>query len=209
MKEFAAFVTFESVRRVELRIEQFLTSVKKDEMDYAISILNDLHADEDLFELILEFVEENNPELSLISMRSVRHLNKLQIKGFKMNKQELESELKSFYGSDTFYLHPLVRDVKYTSGVKFFAENAGGGAYWLLDILLTEPAIHKQAREFAAITLTVSKDETADIVVTNGRGPEDGGEKIGFTRKIEFTDCPEGIWKFYFIGNILLLPSEY
>ena len=33
--------------------------------------------------------------------------------------------------------------------------------------------------------------------------------QIVYERAIDYTDCPEGVWKFYFIGNILMLPQEY
>ncbi len=120
--------------------------------------------------------------------------------------QELKSQLAQHYGSETFFRHPFNRQAVYTEGVKCFAENAGGGAYWLLDILCTEPAILKEARDFASITLTVA-DGTAILAVTDGG--KDGNEPSTiFRRKIDFTDCPEGTWRFFFENMTLMLPSE-
>lgn len=38
---------------------------------------------------------------------------------------------------------------------------------------------------------------------------DDGNGKSLYTQKIAFTDAPEGVWKFYLIDNVLLLPPEY
>lgn len=111
-------------------------------------------------------------------------------------------DLSGFVGTENWYQHPLNRNWAITDGVKYFADNAGNGAYWLLDILVTEPEILKQARDFAAITLSV-KASKADLVVT------DGNEKEVFRRHIEYTDCPEGDWKFFMYHGVILLTSEY
>jgi hypothetical protein len=29
------------------------------------------------------------------------------------------------------------------------------------------------------------------------------------SKHIDFTDCPEGDWRFFFVNNVILLPSEY
>jgi hypothetical protein len=120
-----------------------------------------------------------------------------------MDRIDLRNSLYGFTGSEQMYRHALNRNVIYTEGVQFFAENAGNGAYWLLDILATEPAILAQQKEFAAVVLSV-KDGGATLTVTDGnKGPP------VFSREISFTDCPEGVWKFYMIDGVILLPSEY
>ncbi len=117
-------------------------------------------------------------------------------------------DLQQFTGTSQWYRNPLFRRMTYTDGVKYFAEQAG--AYWFLDIVGTEfaPNITQEAPKwdyFAVITMTV-KDSKAVITVDDGNMP-DG---IVFTTKhIEFTDCPEGVWKFYYTDDVLLLPSEY
>lgn len=110
------------------------------------------------------------------------------------------SDLKQFIGTEHWYRHPLVRAVLYTDGVKFFAEKAG--AYWFLDILATEvyPLLKKEP--FLLIRLIV-QGHKAQILV------DDGNDNQLWERDIEFTDCPEGEWWFYFTDNVILLPSEY
>lgn len=127
-----------------------------------------------------------------------------------MKPEEFASQLLQHTGSELLYRHGIVRDVLYTEGVQFFAKHCGGGAYWLLDILATEPAIRKQAQEFASITFT-SKDGKGKIVVTDG-GAEPEGEAPkppAFHRDIGLTTAFDGEWKFFFIGNTIMLAREY
>ena len=120
--------------------------------------------------------------------------------------QELKSKLAQHYGSETFFRHPFNRHAVYTEGVRCFAESAGNGAFWLLDILCTEPAILKEAQDFASITLTVEQGGAVLAVTDGGKG---GNEpETVFRRKLSFTDCPEGIWSFYFENMTIMLPSE-
>jgi len=114
-----------------------------------------------------------------------------------MNTQELKSGLAHFTGTEQWWKHNITA-MTYTDGVRYFAQNAG--AYWFLDIVGTE--VMPQGHEFAAVKL-VSKDGKATIVV------EDGNGNTSWEKKIDFTDCPEGVWSFYLIDAVLLLPSEY
>lgn len=118
--------------------------------------------------------------------------------------QELRNELRNFTGTETWFRHPLNRNITYTEGTKFFVENAGGGAYWLLDILVTQPEILTQMREggFATITLEVVGSKAT---LTCG----DGNDNVVYRREIDYTDCPEGTWVLWFTDNVILLPSEY
>jgi hypothetical protein len=150
-------------------------------------------------------------------------LHPKQIKGNIMNAQSINSifknhfvdqaasaaanlafQLAGFTGSETMYQHTINRNVIYTEGVRHFAQNAGHGAYWLLDIMATEPKILRQQREFALVKL-VAKNGKAKLTVDDGN---DGSEPV-YKKNISFTDCPDGEWKFYFIEGTILLPSEY
>ena len=114
--------------------------------------------------------------------------------------ETLRNELRHFTGSEQFYRPMINRNAMYTEGVQHFAEKAG--AYWLLDILFTQPEIVRQGVEFAAITLEV-KDDTAVLTVT------DGNKHTVYTRSIKYTNCPEGTWKFFMADLVLMLCSEY
>jgi len=119
----------------------------------------------------------------------------------KITSADLSDQLSGYHGGDQTYFHNLNQNVIYTSGVRHFAQSAG--AYWFLDILATEPKIRRQGQDFALILLTV-KDKKAKIIVTDGN---DGTPGI-FKRNIDFTDCPEGEWKFYFENGTIMLPGE-
>ena len=121
------------------------------------------------------------------------------------NCAELKTELAQFTGSEHLYFNPLYRQLKYTDGVKYFAERAG--TYWLLDIIGTE--FHPKTTGenpkwdyFLSISLRV-KDSQAQIKVT------DGNEATFASKTIAYTDCPKGDWHFYLTDNVLMLASEY
>ena len=88
----------------------------------------------------------------------------------------------------------------YTDGVQYFCEKAG--CYWFLDIVATELFRLQRQHPFMVITLAADDGE-ADIFAEDG----DGGAI--YKRHINFTDAPDGTWRFYLIDNIVLLPSEY
>ena len=118
------------------------------------------------------------------------------------------SDLQGFTGTEQWYRHGLNRKFIYTDGVRYFAENAGGGAYWFLDIAASSIfMLHRlQKEEFLSVTMTVTASG-AVILVT------DGNDEELFTQHIEFTDCPQGEWKFFQIwdgeNSTMLLLSEY
>ena len=125
-----------------------------------------------------------------------------------MNASELKHGLSNFWGSETFTRHPLNRRVVYTEGAKFFFDNAGNGAYWLLDILATEPAILKEAEQFTHVTLTVAEHGgVAHLNVTDGGKEGDAAQSV-YHRRIDWTDCPPGDWEFFFENMTVMLPGE-
>ncbi len=113
----------------------------------------------------------------------------------------LKLGLAQFTGTEHYFPHAISR-MKYTDGVQFFAENAGGGAYWFLDIVGTELMEIHATEPFVSIKLLAINSQ-ADIAAT------DGNDTQLFHRHIEFTDCPDGEWTFYLIDGILLLTGEY
>lgn len=119
-----------------------------------------------------------------------------------MNTKELKSALAQCYGTERWYTHPLNSNMTYTDGVKIFADNAGGGAHWFLDIVATELMILHKTNEFLCITL-VTASGLATIVAS------DSDDNVLYTKDIDFTDCPAGDWLFYLTNNVMLLPSEF
>ena len=119
---------------------------------------------------------------------------------------DLQHDLRMFTGTDQWFRHRFNSNLLYTDGVKFFAEHCGNGAYWFLDIIATELADLQETEDFLTIDLVVKAEEAqADIIVGDGNGGE------LYTKHIDFTDAPDGTWKFYLVkaGNVMLLPSEY
>lgn len=117
-----------------------------------------------------------------------------------MDTHDLQRHLRQFTGSEYWFRHGLNRDVTYTDGVAFFAENAG--AYWFLDIVVTELYPLLLAEDFLIVVLHVEGSK-AKITADDGNG------NVLWSRSIDWTSCPEGEWKFFFTNNVLLLPSEY
>lgn len=113
-----------------------------------------------------------------------------------------KADLAQFTGSEQWYRHGLARNVLYTEGAQYVAEQ--GGAYWLIDEIAfsqAEPAV--AGEEFQVWRLAVNADQTATLTC------DDGNDRVVFTKQIEYTDFPLPEIRFYFIDNTLLLPSEY
>jgi hypothetical protein len=119
-----------------------------------------------------------------------------------MNQPELSKLLANYYGTEQYYVNPLYRWLKYTDGVHAFVNNAGGGAYWFLDIVGTALHALYQEHGFLSITLTAQANR-AMIAVT------DGDDKRLYQKQIEYTDCPDGTYKFFLTDDVLMLTSEY
>jgi hypothetical protein len=109
-------------------------------------------------------------------------------------------DLSQFYGTESYHNSSAFCRMQHTDGVQYFAEQAG--AFWLLDIIATEIYPLTKDQPFMVITMTV-KDKEGKLVV------DDGDDNWIYQRNIEFTDCPDGEYRFYLIGDVLMLPSEY
>lgn len=125
-------------------------------------------------------------------------------------------------GSEQVYVHSLNRRMFYTAGARAFFQNAGGGAYWLLDIFATNLHIIQAAsNDFAIAHLAVTEDGKATLTVCRDILTQKSGklvfEDIVMSEEISITDCPPGEWKFYLAptqvgetsGFIVMLPNEY
>lgn len=121
----------------------------------------------------------------------------------KMTAEQLKTQLQQFTGTERHLYNPLYPKMRYTDGVKYFAEHAGGqGAYWLLDIIGTE--FHKQVTDYFMI-IEIKVHESKAVIEMR----IDTDMPVVYSRDIDFTDLQEGTWKFYLIDDVLLLPSEY
>jgi len=114
-----------------------------------------------------------------------------------------EQHLRQFTGSENWYRHGINRNVLFTDGAKYVADE--GGAYWLLDAIAIAQRYEKNvaAEEFQVWKLKVNDDRTASLVC------DGGNDNIVYTQHIEYTDFPIAEIKFYFTDNTILLPSEY
>ena len=112
--------------------------------------------------------------------------------------KELARELEQFYGGGVIYYNPLM-SLKYTEGVRHFLLKAN--AYWFYTDLWA--ILHKIPDDsFYYIELTV-KNSCGLLKITDGNSTE------YYSKVYNYTDCPEGTWKFFVEGDVLLLPSEH
>jgi len=111
--------------------------------------------------------------------------------------------LRQFTGSENWYRHGINRNVLFTDGAKFVADE--GGAYWLLDTIAICQRHDKRAanEEFQVWKLKVNEDRTASLVC------DDGNDNLIYTQHIEYTDFPLDEITLYFVNNVIHLPSEY
>ncbi len=122
----------------------------------------------------------------------------------QLSYEAFQQELGNFTGTENWYRHGLARAITYTDGVKFVAENCG--AYWLVDEIALSNMTEKKLKmeEFQVWKFTVNVEKGEGVLTC-----EDGNDKKIYTKKITFTDFPYPEVKFYFVDNVILLPSEY
>jgi hypothetical protein len=113
-----------------------------------------------------------------------------------------KADLRQFTGSENWYRHGIARNVLFTDGAKYVADQ--GGAYWLLDEIALAQRGQKRvaAEEFQVWTLRVKADKTATLSC------EDGNGKTVFEKAIPFTDFPVPEITLWFENSTIYLPSE-
>ena len=124
-----------------------------------------------------------------------------------MNKEELEREMAQCYGTECYYRHQLI-NMMYTDGVKCFALNAGGGAYWFLTdcgLFVRNAIKNRPDEEMFAVHLVVSDSGKADLIF------KDCNDEVVYKKHYAYTDCPEGDWLFYYFVSekLLIWKGEY
>lgn len=113
-----------------------------------------------------------------------------------------KENLQQYIG--TFAYHRLnLCPVYATDGVEYFCRTAK--SFWLFDDM-SAVAIKNNGEEFI-VAIATSKNNECDVIYS------DGNDKKIFEQHYDYTDLPEGEWKFY-ISNyptekIIMLPSEY
>jgi hypothetical protein len=114
-----------------------------------------------------------------------------------------EADLRQFTGSEQWYRHGIVRDVLFTDGAKYVADQAG--AYWLLGEIALAQRYEKSVagEEFQLWKLKVNPDHTATLAC------EDRNGRAIYSKAIEYTDFPLPEVALYFTSKTILLPSEY
>ena len=114
-----------------------------------------------------------------------------------------KDELSRFTGSENWYRHGIARNVLFTDGAKYVADQ--GGAYWLLDEIALAQRGQKRvaAEEFQVWKLTVKPDRTATLTCDDGNG------NVVFEKAIPFTDFPVESIELWFENNTIYLPSEH
>jgi hypothetical protein len=114
-----------------------------------------------------------------------------------------KTDLNRFTGSENWYRHALNRNVLFTDGAKYVADE--GEAYWLLDLIALAQRYEKRvaAVPFQVWKLTVRDDRTATLVC------EDGDYNVMHTQEIAFTDFPLDAFTLWFANGVIYLPSEH
>lgn len=121
-------------------------------------------------------------------------------------KQLTESDLAGFTGSMTWYRHWSKR-ILYTDGIKYLAENAGGGAFWLIDAVASH-AMSTAQEPFVVWTLERRDNDTWRLTAR-----ADSGLPALVQQDIDYSDFPIDRFEFYVCHGedspVMMLKSEY
>lgn len=123
-------------------------------------------------------------------------------------------QLRHFTGSERFYRHLLNRQVVFTEGVRFLAEQAE--AFWLIDAIASYFG-SPEMRAAMSSDPRLNSMQFWTLTVTDGRGElemeADADEPAAITQDVPFTDFPLDridIWAGYSGESwTLYLPSEH
>ena len=112
----------------------------------------------------------------------------------------------SYDGEQQHFKHPLYpKGVTYTKGVRYVAEHAGNGAWWLLDKIGTMQA-HPQIRTEQLTqlwSLWVTEERNWALVC------QDGDYHLMWAEGGSYTDFPVGHITFFVQHGCIMLTSEY
>lgn len=118
----------------------------------------------------------------------------------------LQYDLEQFYGTQ-YYHRVSLFPVYATDGVTYFCERAS--AFWLFDEMAEFAMSNKDEHFIVAIAKSTPVESHTEVTLIF----EDGNKGELGKRHFEFSDLPEGEWKFYISNHpeqkVILLPSEY
>ena len=120
-----------------------------------------------------------------------------------MNTEKFkEIYAESRNGANSFYRHPLCRNVAFSAGVQDLADT---GCHWLIDILVSElPAVFVKNEDVSnRCIVTVSVGHSKAVIRA-----EFQDDVVAWTRKVDYTDMPDGEWSF-FVADEYGGPSRY
>lgn len=138
-----------------------------------------------------------------------------------LDAQGLRAEMRQYYGGHDQNYKSQFGPMQYTPGVRFFFVQGGNaGAYWLRDILTTQPEVTRawqkhgficvlleRAEDSSKATLTVCEDlNTVDL--GNGKTKKVPLGETYYKRELDYSDVQPGQWLFYIEGGLMMLPNE-
>ena len=133
-----------------------------------------------------------------------------------MDYQEIQNKLEQFTGTEKWYIVFEKGDKKIlmTDGVKYFVENCGCEAKYLIMDIIRETWLRGLLDEWQFIHIIVEQDkEMSNISRITMYSEPDLNEPHFWDYKSSFIkekdSMPEGKYKIWFQNNVLLLPSEY
>ena len=118
------------------------------------------------------------------------------------NKKLDPAVLAQFTGSEHWYRHGLVRDILFTDGAKYVADQ--GGAYWLLDEIALAQRFEKAGcrRGIPGLEAHRQARPQRHLRLRGGNG------RTVFEKAIQYTDFPADGVELWFENNTIYLPSE-
>jgi hypothetical protein len=115
-------------------------------------------------------------------------------------RKNANDNYEQFTGTENWYKHWL--GLRYTDGVKQVADDYG--AYWFIDLIgshQNDPKV--RAEGFQVWKLSRVKDDKFKAVC------EDGNDNKITSQDIDYSDFKDDELTFWFVDNVILLPSEY
>lgn len=114
-------------------------------------------------------------------------------------KEEIESNLPQFTGTDGYYKIAPFSKLVISDGVKYLADSCD--CYWLLMILVSV----QNMKEIRGQEMQVLKFALKDKLVR----VEDGNGKLLYKQKIGYTDFPLDEITVWLQNGVIYLPSEH